>query len=367
MARLAHRFPLVGALSTALTRCTATLLVAFGAAGSLAAQTQVIAYYPLMTDLLDATATHGPMSLLGYSGAPAPLPPANGVFHNGIYYYSTNGQDIRTPIMSSLNTTDFQVNVEFQLAGLPASRAPVLMGGSSYRWLGIYVQGNGIVGIKHNNSNLLWSTTTLTTGVWYSAGLRYELGNVELFINGASVLQAAIGPLTDGNNKNFTTNDFSNGGAHHGWIRNLLVVNDPTPVATAAAYGAGCPGSAGVPSLVPVNTPQLGITFAQSLANLDPNSVFGLMAIGFSNTMSPFGPLPFNLQPFGLGATCDLWVSADVSFLFPISGGTGSFDFPVPMDVGLAGMALFYQCMSLDMGALGGVATSNAVGSAIGF
>lgn len=353
-------------LPATVARCVAALFVACFAAGSLAAQTQVIAYYPLQTDLLDATATHGPISLLG-NGAPAPLPPANGVFHNGVYYGTSGGQDIRTPIMSSLNTTDFQVNVEFQLAGLPASRAPVLMGGNSYRWLGIYVQANGTVGIKHNNSNLLWSTTTLTTGVWYSAGLRYELGNVELFIDGASVLQAAIGPLTDGNNKNFTTNDFSNGRAHHGWIRNLLVVNDPTPVATAAVYGAGCPGSAGIPSLVPANAPQIGITFTQNVTNLEPNAFFSLMALGFSNTMSPFGPLPFNLQPFGLGATCDLWVSADVSVLFPVSAGAGTFQFPMPMETAFTGIALFYQCVSLDGGAPGGMAVTNAVGSAIGF
>jgi hypothetical protein len=354
-------------IPAALARGAAALLACF-AAGSIAAQTQVVAFYPLMTDLLDATATHGPVSLLGYNGAPAPLPPNNGVFHNGVYYYSTGGQDIRTPIMSSLNTTDFQVNVEFQLAGLPPSLfAPVLMGGHSYRWLGIYVQANGTVGIKHNNSNLLWSTTTLTTGVWYSAGLRYELGNVELFINGTSVLQAAIGPLTDGNNKNFTTNDLSNGRAHHGWIRNLLVVNDPTPVATAAAYGSGCQGSAGVPSLAPYNSPQLGITFSQNVANMEPNSMFGIMAIGFSNTMSPFGPLPVNLQTFGLGATCDLWVSADVSMLFPVASGAGTFDFPVPMDLGFAGLSFYFQGVSLDGGAPGGMAVTNAVASTIGF
>lgn len=361
------RFPLLGSFSSVLATCTVALLVAASATNSLSAQAQVLAYYPLNTDLLDATGAQGPMLLLGYNGAPAPLPPNNGVNHNGLYYFSPGGQDIRTPLLSALNTTDFQVNVEFNLSALPATAAPVLMGGSGYRWLGIYVQANGTVGIKHNNSNLAWSTTTLTTGVWYSAGLRYEAGSAELFVNGTSVLQATVGVLNDGNNKNFTTNDFSSGQAFNGWLRNLLVVNDPSPVATAATYGNGCAGSAGVPSLLPQNSPQLGITFHQLASNLEPSGVFAFVSLGFSSTVSPFGPLPFNLQPFGLGAACDLLVSADVSVLFPVAAGSGTFDFPVPMDLGLAGLALYFQCASIDGSASGGMAVSNAVGTAIGF
>lgn len=367
--RFISQFPFAAKCSKTLASCAAALFLAATTTSSLVAQTQVVAFYPLLTDLLDATATYGPVSLLGYNGATPPSAPNNGVYHNGVYYFSApGGQDIRTPLMPTLNTTDFQVNVEFNLTALPPSfGAPVLMGGSGWRWLGIYVDPNGLVGIKHNNSNLAWSTTALSTGVWYSAALRYELGNVELFINGTSVLQAAVGTLNDGNNKNFTTNDFSNGRALNGWIRNLLVVNDPTPVATAASYGTGCAGSAGVPSLVPVNTPQLGIEFVQAATNLEPSAVFAFMAIGFSNTGSVFGPLPFNLQAFGLGAGCDLLVSADVSTLFQVAGGSGTFTFPVPMNTGIDGVTLYYQCASIDAGAVGGLAVSNAVGTAIGF
>jgi len=368
MMRLPRRSPSAGARATALAGCSLALLTAFGPTNSAVAQTQVVAFYPLLTDLLDATANNGPVSLLGYSGAPAPLPPNNGVCHNGIYYYATGGQDVQTPILSALNTTDFQFNVEFNLAALPSSyQSPVLMGGSGWRWLGIYVQSSGIVGIKHNNSNFSWSTTTLSPGVWYSAGLRYEAGNAELYINGTSVLLAAVGTLTDGGNKNFTTNDFSNGRALDGCIKNLLVVNDPTAVAIAASFGAGCAGSAGVPSLTPANSPQLGITFLQNAANLEPNAVFAFMAIGFSNTQSPLGPLPVGLQPFGLGAGCNLLVSADVSVLFPVAGGSGAFAFPVPIPLGLAGVTLYYQCASIDAGAIGSIAVSNGVGTAIGF
>jgi len=367
--RFPCRSPFARTRSTSLASCVTALLVAVGATDSLVGQAQVLAFYPLLTDLLDTTATHGPVMLLGNSTHPAPTPPNDGVCHDGVYYYATGGgQDIRTPLMPNLNTTDFQVNVEFTLAALPAGNAPVLMGGHLYRWLGIYVQPGGTVGIKHNNNNYAWSaSTTLSPGIWYSAGLRYEAGNAELFIDGTSVLQASVGVLNDGNNKNFTTNDFSNGGAFHGCIRNLLVVNDPTAVATATPFGTGCAGSAGVPSLTPVNSPQLGITFVQNAANLEPSAVFAFMSIGFSDTTFVFGALPFNLQPFGLGANCDLLVSADVSLLFPVASGSGAFTFPVPMDPTLGGLALYYQCASIDAGATGGLAVSNAVSTAIGF
>jgi hypothetical protein len=364
--RFPIRSPFARTRSTALAGCAA-LFFALSATQSLVAQTTVVAFYPLLTDLFDATANNGPVALIG-NGVPAPLPPNNGVCHNGVYYYSTGGgQDIRTPLMPALTTTDFQVNVEFNLAALPTTMFPVLMGGNSYRWLGIYVQANGTIGIKHNNSNLAWSTTTVTTGNWYSAGLRYEAGNAELFLNGVSVLVVAVGVLNDGNNKNFTTNDFSNGRALNGCIRNLLVVNDPTAVATAAMFGAGCQGSAGVPSLTPANSPQLGITFNQNAANLEPNGVYAFMAIGLSDTAFVFGPLPFNLQAFGLGAGCNLLCSADVALLFPVVGGSGTFSFAVPMNPGLGGVTIFYQCASIDPGATGGLAVSNGVRAAIGF
>ena len=367
MMRPPRRFPLARKCSNALVGSAAALIFAVNATDSLAAQTQVLAFYPLLTDLLDATAANGPVALTG-NGVPAPNPPNDGVCHNGVYYFSAGGgQNIQTPLMPNLNTADFQVNVEFTLTAMPLNIAPVLMGGNSYRWLGIYMQSNGTVGIKHNNSNLAWSTTTLSTGVWYSAGLRYENGTAELYINGAQVLQVAVGPLNDGNNKNFTTNDFSNGRALNGCIKNLLVVNDPSAVATITTYGAGCAGSAGVVSLTPANSPQLGITFRLGAANLDPAAVFAFMTIGFSNTMSLFGPLPFNLQAFGLGAGCDLWTSADVTTLFTVASGSGTFDFAVPMDPTLGALALYYQCASIDAGAPGGIAVSNGVGSTIGF
>jgi len=323
---------------------------------------QIQAFYPLATDLLDATNTYGPISLLG---SPPPAPPSNGVCANGVYFFG-GGQDVRTPLLTSLDITDFEIDVEFNITALPTFQGPVIMGGDLWRWLGIYLQPNGTVGIKHNNSNLSWSTTTLTTGQWYSASLKYEGGVAALFLGGSLVHFVTTGPLSDGNNRNITTNDFSNGRAFNGCIRNLLVMNNTTLVATASPYGVGCPGSAGTPALAPTTSPQLGTVFQLGASSLPPGPGFALLAVGFSQTISALGPLPLSLQPLGLGAGCNLLVSVDATTGAATTGGTAGFSLNVPFNPAFLGFALYFQCASIDPPAPGGIAVSNAVAATIG-
>jgi hypothetical protein len=323
---------------------------------------QLLAYYPLASDLLDATNTYGPVSLLG---SPPPSPPNGGVCVNGIYYFS-GGQDVRTPLLTALDTTDFEIDVEFNITAMPTSPGPVIMGGDLWRWLGIYLQANGTVGIKHNNSNLAWSTTTLSTGQWYSASLKYERGTAALFVGGSLVQFVTVGPLSDGNNRNITTNDFSNGRAFNGCIRNLLVFNNTTLLATAAPYGAGCAGSAGTPALAPTGTPQLGTVFQLGATSLPPGPGLAFLAVGFSQTTSALGPLPLSLQPLGLGVGCTLLVSVDAITSVATAGGTAAFGLNVPFNPAFLAFPLFFQCASLDAGAPGGIAVSNGVAVSIG-
>lgn len=347
-------------LHTLTAAAASFLLAALPFPGSLRAQT--LAFYPLATDLLDATANYGPISLLGTT---PPAPPNNGVCVNGVYYNS-GGQDVRTPVMALLNTADFEFDVDFQLAALPPGNRPVLMGGTSYRWLGIYVQASGIVGLKYNNSNFTWSTTTLVPGIWYSAAVKHENGELQLLLNGTLVHQATVGALVDGNNKNFTTNDFSNGAAFNGCIRNLMIVNDTTLSASAVQFGAGCAGSAGVPTLTPFNTPVLGGLFQLDATNLPSGSGLAFLTIGLNTTTSPLGPLPFNLQTVGLGAGCNLLVSADATVLFPVAGGTGTYPVSITSNPVFAGVRFHFQCATIDSGATGGLAVSNGVRAQLG-
>jgi hypothetical protein len=187
--------------------------------------------YPLINNLMDNTSNNNDVFLEG--NPTAPTPPSTGVelCHNGIYIRNTDGQNIQTPVINAFNIIDFQLEVEFKPAALPPGGFvpdyPVIVGGSSGRWIGILVDINGRIGLKFNNfnTNNIWTNTFIAVGNFYhSAKLRYQNGNVELFIDGVSALNTSIPALQPFQNDfNFTTTDFSNGRVFNGCIKNLKI------------------------------------------------------------------------------------------------------------------------------------------------
>lgn len=137
--------------------------------------------------------------------------------------------------------------------------------------------------------------------------------------------------------------------------------------ASSGTYGAGCPGSFGTPTLSPTNDPVFGTSFSIAATNLDPAATVAFMSIGFSDTTSALGAIPVDLSTFGLGAGCELWMSGDTTTLFGVSGGSGTYVFPVPGGPDFMGLVLFYQGASIDAGATGGIAVTNAVEAALGY
>lgn len=338
-----------------LARCSALTLTALSLTSFAQAQLQLLANYPLQTDLLEATATFGPMVLYGTT---PPNPPANGLCFNGQYLFGTGGgQDARTPVISTLNTSDFQFEVEFSITGLGPNNRPVLMGGNSYRWLGIYVQPNGTIGLKHNNSNYAWSTsTTVSPGTWYTGTVKYEAGTVELYVDGALALQAAVGTLTTSTNLNFCTNDYSNGAAFYGCIRNLRISNDTTLGSTAAtfAYGSGCDGL----TLGANGVPAIGNPLFELVAgNVPAASPLVFFAFG-SASVNP----GLDLTVIGMPG-CASHTSFDLGLFGPsvVLAGSGTLQLPIPNDPALNGASLASQAVSFSTATPIGLAVSNGL------
>ncbi len=202
------------------------------------ANTITLASYPLITSLSDAMSNYGPVILSG--NTVAPTTPSNGtpLCQNGVYINNPNGQSIQTPQISGLNTAKFTLRIDFRLSGFPAFSAPVIMGGSGYRWIGIYVDASHHAGIKYNNSFTTFSSTSLNLNQWYSAELSYSNNTATLKIDGNVVLSSNIGALTTGGNLNFTTTDFSSGAALNGCIRNLQILNGQDACGTLVTYTA---------------------------------------------------------------------------------------------------------------------------------
>lgn len=321
--RLSRHLPLAGRSSTALVGCIVALCAVL--TGSLAAQPVVQANYPLTVDLLDTTGTYGPVTL---AGTPPPAPPsANGVCHNGMYFFgAAPGQDIRSPEISTLDATDFQIDIEFNITAFGGFNMPILMMGNGWRWIGFYVQPNGTLGAKHNNSNYTWSTTTVAAGTWYSASIRFELGVLQMDLNGVQIHQdLTIGTLNTGPpDLCFTTNDFSNGGAYNGCIRNVTLSNDTT--LTGGTYQENSPAS----SLVANGQSSPGI-FAPRVVE-SPIGVPALLDLMSTNTGFPWdvGQTTSPAIPGGAGTPGGQYINLDLtdpSFtsLFGLNFVTGSF------------------------------------------
>lgn len=131
-------------------------------------------------------------------------------------------------------------------------------------------------------------------------------------------------------------------------------------------YGAGCAGSAGVPTLTGGVLPILGQVTTATLGQLPPASPFAFMAVGTSRTQWALGNLPMSLASVGM-PNCLTYTSADLLVFVPAAGGSGSWSFAVPLQASLVGAAYYLQGVSWDPGINPlGLAMSNAATLVVG-
>lgn len=99
-------------------------------------------------------------------------------------------------------------------------------------------------------------------------------------------------------------------------------------------FGDGCVGSMPKSRLSLVIPPAIGSTLTVEITNLPAN--LGFMMTGFSNTASPFGPLPLTLAPFGMGP-CVAYVSPDATMLVLGSLNRATYTLQLPVIPSLVG------------------------------
>jgi len=141
-------------------------------------------------------------------------------------------------------------------------------------------------------------------------------------------------------------------------------------LATFSAFGTGCAGSVGVPSLTPPmgERPRLATTSHLRLSGIPVGPVVAVFVIGFSNSHNsgPLGsyPLPRDLAPLGLPG-CIQFVSDDFTNFALSLAGQVDWSLSVPNDPGLAGVSLHVQAIAPDSVAV--AAVSNAVTATVGY
>lgn len=140
-----------------------------------------------------------------------------------------------------------------------------------------------------------------------------------------------------------------------------------TAPATVTGFGAGCPGSAGVPAFVhpPAELPWTGGMLRQLVAAL-PAGQPAFALLGFSRTAWGALALPLPLDSYGMPG-CALFTSVDASVPLPRTGTTAELVLPVPALPVLAGLRLHAQTAVLDPGTnAAGLIGSDAVAITVG-
>jgi hypothetical protein len=114
--------------------------------------------------------------------------------------------------------------------------------------------------------------------------------------------------------------------------------------ASSTVYGAGYPGTLGIPTLTTSTRPILGASVDLLVSNVAGVPVPGLLLIGVERLVIPSG--------FGGDLQTLPWITS--SFALPVSGA--AVPFYVPLDPLLCGAVLYLQALHLDGGATYGIA-----------
>lgn len=159
------------------------------------------------------------------------------------------------------------------------------------------------------------------------------------------------------------------GGSNH-WnptANILLTLGDtweftPSFAASWTAFGAGCAGTSGIPTLSNNNqtVPHVGQTLQLRIDNVPPAAPI-IVLLGLSKTSYNGIPLPFSLA--GIGAPgCMALCSAEASYVASSSLGTALWLWTVPNAIGVK---FYNQAFALDSGAnaLGVIATNAGAGT----
>lgn len=150
-----------------------------------------------------------------------------------------------------------------------------------------------------------------------------------------------------------------------GTVNNETWTYSGPTTAIAAKFGQGCASGAGTPDLAPTTRPVLGTNYQLDLTN-GAFSGIGVIAHGFSNSVSLFGNLPLDLTNLGFGG-CRLEVSTDAVTLLVLVNGAANQTFAFPNDPSFTNLQLFSQVVVLDnTSPNGNGGLSNAVHAVLG-
>lgn len=177
----------------------------------------LLANYPLTSNGVDITGNNDTINRIN-----APFQ-YGGIYCNG----DLSNMIMKTPQINGFLFTSFSISFDFNADEY--STRPVIMCGYDYRWLGLYLNANGTIMLKYNNSNFEMSSVPYTPHHWHSAYLNYDGVTVKLYLDGVEAISKVVTLVYGVNDTEIGAVDYSNGSGFKGLIKNLKITNSPTP------------------------------------------------------------------------------------------------------------------------------------------
>ncbi len=177
----------------------------------------LIANYPLTSNGVDITGNNDTINRI------------NAPFQNGGIYCNGDlpSMVMRTPQINGFSFTSFSISFDFNADEY--STRPVIMCGSSYRWLGLYLDTNGTIKLKYNNDNFETSSVPYTPHNWHSAYLNYDGVTVKLYLDGVEAISKAVTFVYVATDTEIGAVDYGTARGFKGLIKNLKITNSPQP------------------------------------------------------------------------------------------------------------------------------------------
>jgi VCBS repeat protein len=144
------------------------------------------------------------------------------------------------------------------------------------------------------------------------------------------------------------------GDGYYNYDEGLIEIFD-TAIASWRNYGAGWPGTLGIPFFTASNNPFIGQSISFTISNSSLGATPGLLLIGVSQASIPTGK----------GGT----LLVNPSFFLPLSIPSGSLTLTgsVPNDPSIAGLDAYLQVLELDAGASNGLSFTPGLDLFFGF
>jgi hypothetical protein len=114
------------------------------------------------------------------------------------------------------------VTVEFMIQEIPPTTRPVIVGSSSWRWIGAILDWSGELQILYNSTHGYTSNVSVSMDVWHTLVMIYDGTTGMLYVDGVLVDSREF-TLNDGGDPSLETVNGANGTCFKGHLRNLNV------------------------------------------------------------------------------------------------------------------------------------------------